>query len=574
MIRCIVVLLLTTLLQSCLHTQSVDMKNYNGGWESFLPSRIFTHDVSLIMQADGEWRVKMANPQPFYDKVIPSTSTSGIELALDEQLHFKGELNQDGSQISGYLQQMDTKFHLVFQRMQNAHFKAQWRTFYVTDLQPERLYLAVENGQGDDYEAYPILPDNRYRGTYADYFKKEGDRIEFIDRRVGYRFRGQLKSDEISLEVFLGQAKVGTLNFTPTTGNWDMGTTAVSKKASYTEPVAKEDGWETAPLSGVANKLELLDRMADSIEASSLTHVHSVLMAHKGKLVYEHYFNGFHADLPHDQRSAAKSIGSAMIGIALEDGVLSSVHDPVYKYLPKAYQYTKDDQKAKISLEHLLTMSSGLDAIDFGSNRQGKATEDYYQETDNWLETVLTAPMLFEPGAHCNYGSANPFLLSVALSESLDIPLEQYMHDRLLGPLGMSNYSIPLDRAQRPYFGGGMYVIPRDMLKFGELYRMGGVWKGQRLISQAWVDQSFQQYAVLENTDTKNGYGYLFWHETYQVGDSAIKAVEARGAGGQYISIIPELELVLVITSGNYRNGRYWQPEKIIEEYLLPVFAE
>ncbi|MEM9261323.1 MAG: serine hydrolase, partial [Bacteroidota bacterium] len=379
MIRYLAVLLLTTtLLQNCLHTQSVDMKDYNGDWGSFLPTRIFTHDVSLIKQTNGKWRVMMANPEPFYDKVVPSNSDSNIELTLDEKLHFKGELARNGRQISGYLQQMDTKFHLVFERVEKNHFKAQWRTFYVTDLQPERLYLAVENGQGDNYEAYPILPDNRYRGTYADYFKKDGNRIEFIDRRVGYRFQGQLKQDKILLEVFLGQAKVGTLNFTRTTGDWDMGTTAVSQKPSYTKPAVKEDGWETAPLSDVVENIELLKHMADSIEAKTLTHVHSVLMAHRGKLVYENYFNGFHADLPHDQRSAAKSIGSAMIGIALDEGILQSVHDPVYKYLPQDYQYTKDEQKAKISLEHLLTMSSGLDAIDFGSDHRGKATEDYY----------------------------------------------------------------------------------------------------------------------------------------------------------------------------------------------------
>ncbi|MEM1359215.1 MAG: serine hydrolase, partial [Bacteroidota bacterium] len=374
MIRCIAVLLLTaTLLQNCLHTQSIDMKDYYGDWEAFLPSRIFTHDISLIKQASGKWRVTMANPQPFYNKVLASSSPQSISLSLDEHLQFQGQLATDGSYVSGHLQQLNTKYHLVLQRVSEGQFTGQWKTFYVTELQPERLYLAMDNCSGENYEAYPILPDNRYRGTYADYFKKDGDQIDFTDRNAGYRFKGQLKQEEIILEVFLAAAKVGTLTFTRSTEDWRMGTTAVSKPANYTEPEAKKDGWQTVPIGGVAKNLELLDRMADSIEAKTLTHVHSVLMAHRGKLVYENYFNGFHADLPHDQRSAAKSIGSAMIGIALEDGVLNSVHDPVYKYLPQAYQYTKDEQKAKISLEHLLTMSSGLDAIDFGSDRQGKA---------------------------------------------------------------------------------------------------------------------------------------------------------------------------------------------------------
>ncbi len=182
--------------------------------------------------------------------------------------------------------------------------------------------------------------------------------------------------------------------------------------------------------------------------------------------------------------------------------------------------------------------------------------------------------MSFEPGARCQYGSANPFLLGVALSNSLDQPLNGYLHDRLFAPLGINNYTIPVDQANRPYFGGGTYLTSRDMLKFGELYRKGGVWKDQRILSQAWVDESFAQHTVLEGTKDNNPYGYLFWHHTYRVGDRAIKAVEARGAGGQYISIIPELDLVLVVTSGNYRNGRYWQTELIIEQYLLPLFEE
>ena len=148
-------------------------------------------------------------------------------------------------------------------------------------------------------------------------------------------------------------------------------------------------------------------------------------------------------------------------------------------------------------------MSSGLDAIDFGIDRMGQATEDNYQNTPDWFKTVLEAPMIFDPGAHCNYGSANPYLLNVGLANELDEPLLSYMHRKLFQPLGFSNYSISKDDKGNPYFGGGSYMIPRDMIKFGELYGNKGVWNGQRLLSEQWVNDSFKKYAVLETRMTK-----------------------------------------------------------------------
>lgn len=115
-----------------------------------------------------------------------------------------------------------------------------------------------------------------------------------------------------------------------------------------------------------------------------------------------------------------------------------------------------------------------------------------------------------------------------------------------------------------------MHITPRDMLKFGQLYLDNGKWNGKRIISKKWVKKSFNNYKNLQNTKDKNGYGYLWWHKTYRVGNKNIKSIEARGAGGQYIFVIPTLDTVVVITSGNYRNGKFQQPEIILEKYILP----
>jgi CubicO group peptidase (beta-lactamase class C family) len=577
MIKYFAALLLTTLLfQTCLSTQPIDMKAYNGDWEATIPPLVFSHKLTFTRQARDKWQVTMTNDHPFYDRLLTSTGKQGlVELKLGEDLSFKGKLKEGETVLSGFLESMDTQFRLDLQDTGGGKYVGQWNSFYVAALKPAKLYLSVENGQGDDFEAYPVLPDNRYRGTYSTNFHKKGNEISFLDKRAGYQFKGTLQEDKILLDLYIGGVKATAtpLLFTRSTEDWEQGTTATSSVDNPLHPTAKKDGWATKPLASASQNTAPLELLIDSVEAGAIINLNSILVAHRGALVYENYFNGYHADLPHDQRSAAKSIGSAMIGIALEDGVLKDVNDNLYDYMGEEYQATKDAQKAKITLAHLLTMSSGLDVV-WEEGKVGQATEDNYQQSPNWLKTVLTAPMIYDPGARCHYGSANPFLLGVALSNALDTPLDDYINDRLFGPLGISNYTIPLDPKNRPYFGGGTYLTSRDMLKFGELYRNGGVWNGQRILSQSWVEESLAQHTVLENARDNNAYGYLFWHHTYEVGGRKFEALEARGAGGQFITIVPELELVLVITSGNYRNDRHRQPEQIIAQYLLPVFEK
>jgi CubicO group peptidase (beta-lactamase class C family) len=113
-------------------------------------------------------------------------------------------------------------------------------------------------------------------------------------------------------------------------------------------------------------------------------------------------------------------------------------------------------------------------------------------------------------------------------------------------------------------------MTPRDMLKFGALYLNKGKWKGQQILSKNWIKNSWEKSKVLENTLDKNEYGYLWWHNTYQVNERSVESIEARGAGGQYILVLVELDTVVVITSGNYRNRKTQQPEIIFEKYILP----
>ena len=271
-------------------------------------------------------------------------------------------------------------------------------------------------------------------------------------------------------------------------------------------------------------------------------------------------------------RSASKSISSAIVGIAKDKSLFKSVDQSIFEFITGKYQLQKDSLKSKIDIKSLLTMSSGLDAIDYGINANPKspATEDNYQRTQDFTAAILSAPMINLPNTTANYGSANPYLLGIAMNSVISEPLELFIDKNLFQKLQIANYIVQSDLNDVPYFAGGMYLLPKDMLKFGELYLQNGKWKGEQVISQEWIQNSFKNYRVLQNTVDKNGYGYLWWHGNYQISGKNFKTVEARGAGGQYIILIPVFETVVVITSGNFKNGKSQQPEMILEKYILP----
>lgn len=163
-------------------------------------------------------------------------------------------------------------------------------------------------------------------------------------------------------------------------------------------------------------------------------------------------------------------------------------------------------------------------------------------------------------------------ILGGVLAATVREPVQWYAQDELFAPLGIAEYKWFMDPAGTLYMGGGMYLRPRDMAKYGQLYLNGGVWRGERIVSEEWVRESWGRYGRLAPLD-RNGhdYGYLWWHHHYPVGDAVVETLAARGNGGQYIFVVPSLNLVAVITSGNFRNGRTRQPEEIMRRFILPA---
>jgi len=566
----LVLLLCLSFFSSCAQQ---DITNYEGNWIGLLPNKnSFNFSVTLENLETNKYHLVIENDNMLIDKNFKSTNKDDIQFNIDHQIYFNLKYSKNEKELTGYIKTGKFYYYVSLDNAGNNKFTGTWNPFMLDNgLISDDILLAIEKNEDGTLAAYPFFGDQRFRGTYSSDFKIQNDALSFLDANTGFKFRARLLKTKIELEILLIDTIITKTNLTYSEADWKYEIDAVNQNQNTNTPVNLNDGWVTASISDVNINKGELDRLIDSIHSKNLVNTHSVLIAKEDKLVFETYFEGFNVNIPHDLRSASKSISSAIIGIAIDDKIIENVNQKLYDFIPASYQYTKDSLKSKIKIKDLLTMSSGLDVNNL-------AYEGYYQDPNNsksWLTTVLEAPIVKEPGTYADYGSANPFLLGVYLNKRLEKPLETYMDEKLFAPLGITNYINQTDDTTTiPYFGGGILLTPRDMLKFGQLYLNGGTWNGKRIISESWVEESFKKYMRLQDRKDKNEYGYLWWHDTYIINGKAIQSIEARGAGGQFISVIPELKSVVVITAGNFRNRKGNQSREIFEEFILPAIIK
>jgi len=288
----------------------------------------------------------------------------------------------------------------------------------------------------------------------------------------------------------------------------------------------------------------------------SLPRLHSLLVSRHGEILLERYFHGTRASSFENVKSASKSVISALVGIAIDRKLLPGVNAPIAPYFAELSAANADTRKRKITIEDLLTMRSGL--VD--TNRGYGA----WVNSPNWVHFLLTRPMLQQPGEPMNYNTGNTHLLSAILTKVSGSDTWTFAQNALAAPLGITLAKWPRD-PQGVYFGGNdMLLTPRQMLKFGELYLHGGRGGGRQIIPSSWVEASW----IPRTRSLRSGqlYGYGWW-----ITELAGRPIEfAWGFGGQYIFIVPGLDLVVVTTSSvalgddrrDYRRGLFDMVEK------------
>jgi CubicO group peptidase (beta-lactamase class C family) len=270
--------------------------------------------------------------------------------------------------------------------------------------------------------------------------------------------------------------------------------------------------------------------------AAALPRLHSLLVSSRGQIVHERYYRGARADRVTNIKSASKSVISALVGIAIDRGLIKGVSQPVEDFFPGAWSKPADAAKRAITVEHLLMMQSGL---------QSTSSRNYgaWVRSSNWVSHALSRPLVRAPGTDMDYSTGNSHLLSAILQKASGVTTRQFAQQFLAGPLGFTVSEWPRD-PQGVYFGGNeMLMTPRQMVAFGELYLSNGLVSGRRVVSPDWIRTSMIPRGRSRWNDREYGYGWwireLGGRQTFY----------AWGYGGQFIFVVPSLELVVVTTS-------------------------
>ncbi|HET9228556.1 MAG TPA: serine hydrolase [Thermoanaerobaculia bacterium] len=509
----------------------------------------------------------------------------GAKLAFelsDGQGSFEGTLQPDGHGIAGHWITPNSVVNgsrYAVPVVLEAEGPDRWRGSVVPRDDNFTLYLVVQQRPDGTLGAFLRNPD-RNIGVFVpvDRIVREGREVRLLDKSGELLLSGVYDSDREILSVFFPQ-RGGTFDFrregeqSYLYPRWKN-----PGKYAYRPPLARDDGWPTGTLeeadidrAGIETFIQMvLDRPIESVHTPQ---IEGLLVARHGKLVLEEYFHGEHRDKLHESRSAAKSLTVTVVGAALQAGAPLELSSPVYKVMNGGeFPADLEPRKRAMTLEHLLTMSSGYFCDDSNPDAPGREDRmlDQSDEPDYYRYT-LKIPMAMEPGEQSVYCSINPNLALGMVSRATgESPLETF--SRLLaGPMKIRTYAWPLDPAGHPYGGGGVQLLPRDFLKLGQLMLDGGTWQGRRILSRDFAARASSPLRDLNNIR----YGFLWWNIEYPYKDRTVRAYFAGGNGGQGIIVVPDLGLVLATFGGNYadRVGLHIQQE-LAPNYILPAVRE
>ena len=346
----------------------------------------------------------------------------------------------------------------------------------------------------------------------------------------------------------------------------------------YEAPPALNDGWKTGTLDEAGIDRGGIERMMQTLietpeNAPDTPQLHGVVIIRNGKLVFEEYFYGEHRDRLHNTRSASKSVVAVLVGAAMEAGAPLKLSTPVYELMKAdVTSANPDERKHSMTLENLLMMSSGIFCDDNNDQAPGKENTVWEQrEQPNFYRMYLNLPMDRKPGERSVYCSNDPNVALGMVGRAMgENPLQAF--DRLIGrPMQIERYSWLVDRAGNPYGGGGTAFTLRDFAKFGQLMLDEGVWQGRRILSRDFVARSSAPHTTIGSRK----YGYLWWVGDYPYKDRKVNVYWALGAGGQNISVIPELQLIIATYSGSYATRAYgYGTGELVPNLILPTVKE
>lgn len=338
------------------------------------------------------------------------------------------------------------------------------------------------------------------------------------------------------------------------------------REYTYQIPEKITAGWEVSSLEEEGIDTVRINELMSNILLGNFPKIHSVLLVKNGKLVLEEYFYDYNRERLHQIRSATKSIGSVLTGIAIDQGFIKNENERIYQHF-KSYEPKEgwDERVRDVTLKSLMTMTSGYGCDDHKGNFN---CERNMYKSDDWLEYALNLPMVYNPGDHWAYNSASLWLVGEVISKKSHMSIPDFADKYLFEPLAITNFQWGFSQKGRAWLAGNAEMRPRDMAKFGCVVLNKGKWKGTQIVSKEWIEKSTKAHVRVGGYE----YGYLWWLGKLVKENQIVRAIIAAGHGGQRICVFPTLDLVAVFTSQPDNNpGGHAQIAKMLLNFILPA---
>lgn len=337
-----------------------------------------------------------------------------------------------------------------------------------------------------------------------------------------------------------------------------------STAATPTDRPWPTEAWQISTPEAQGMDGALLHQMMRFVDENQIA-VDSALVVRNGAIVFEAYRNGYGHESRHHLQSATKSVTSALVGVALREGLIESVDQKMVDFFPDRTIANLDARKEAITLEHLLTMSDGMDwhELDYPYSDPRNTLGQMWTSRDA-LQHILDRPMAREPGERWAYNSGTSMLLGGIVEEISGQDLPVFARQRLFDPIGIGTVTWDRTISGHYHSDGGLYMTPRDMARFGYLLLNEGTWDGRQILTPEWVADATRQHY---DTGQGVGYGYQWW--TFP----GMQAYSARGHYEQWIIVVPEADLVAVFT-GSIPDEAIHPITAMLFRFILPAVRD
>jgi CubicO group peptidase (beta-lactamase class C family) len=350
---------------------------------------------------------------------------------------------------------------------------------------------------------------------------------------------------------------------------------------------ADSPGWVSITPAEAGFSADLDARLEQAIAEGRVWGLHGVVIARSGRLVLEKYFEGnddiegrgpvgrvaFGPETPHDLRSVTKCIVGLLYGIALAEGKVPPPETPLFSLFPDYADIGATGGRDKLTVAHALTMTLGTDWPEWGIPYSDPTNSEVAMEAAaDRYRFILERPIVAEPGTKWNYNGGATALLGRLIAKGSGKSLPDYARSALFAPLGLDATQWCTGRDGEPSAASGLSMLPRDLARIGQLVLQGGAWQGRQVVPSSWLQASFRP-AVTINEYRRYGY---HWYLGELSSDLPVASRRQRWIGGigygdQRLFVFPDLQLVVVVTAGNYeRTDQGIGPINLIRQVILP----